>query len=100
MAWYNGEGQNLHTVKRAAILHSEFVKIHPFIDGNGRITRLILNLELMKSGYVPIAIKNDQRTTYYKALDHGHMTGNHSDFIQLVANALKSMLNFYLDFLK
>lgn len=98
--WYNDRAQSLHPLERASILHSDFVKIHPFIDGNGRTARLLLNLELMKSGYVPVVIENDQRMDYYKALDHAHMTDDCSDFINLVGNTLKKMLNFYLDFLK
>ncbi|MHA0111596.1 Fic family protein, partial [Klebsiella pneumoniae] len=48
LAWYQQAG-TLHAVERAAQLHTSFVKIHPFIDGNGRTGRLLLNLELMKS---------------------------------------------------
>lgn len=98
--WYNNDAQNLHPVKRAAVLHSEFVKIHPFIDGNGRTARLLLNFELMKSGFVPIIIKNDQRPQYMDALVHYSTTGESDRFIELVGKTLKDMLNFYLDFLK
>lgn len=100
MDWYNNQAQDLHPVKRAAILHSEFVKIHPFIDGNGRTGRLLLNFDLMKSGYVPIIIKKDQRPQYMQALDHYSTTGESDSFIKLVGNNLKRMLTFYLDFLK
>ena len=60
MEWYEGDAQELHLMVRAAMLHSIFVKIHPFIDGNGRTARLLLNLELMKSGYVPIVIQKEK----------------------------------------
>lgn len=99
MDWYKGEAKKLHSVKRAAILHSQFVKIHRFIDGNGRTARLLLNLELMKAGYVPVVVKADQRADYYQALDHAHTTGDNSDFIILVGNVLKDTLEFYLEFL-
>ena len=49
MKWYENEAQKLHPVERGAMLHAIFVGIHPFIDGNGRTSRLLLNLELMKT---------------------------------------------------
>lgn len=51
------EWDKYHSIVRAALLHGELVKIHPFIDGNGRTSRLIMNMELMRSGYVPVIIK-------------------------------------------
>ncbi|MBY7142135.1 Fic family protein [Virgibacillus sp. NKC19-3] len=97
--WYRNEAQHFHPVKRATLLHSYFVKIYPFIDGNGRTARLLLNLELMMSGYVPIVIKNDQRADYYQILDKAHTTGDNSDFIMFVGNILQDTLEFYLSFL-
>jgi Fic family protein len=94
--WYLGEGQTLHAVERAAILHSEFVKIHPFVDGNGRTARLLLNFELMKHGYVPIVIKKEQRLEYYNALDFSHVKGEYDLFIQLVAGILEETFEFYI----
>lgn len=99
MTWYNGEARNIHPVKRAALLHTFFVKIHPFIDGNGRTARLLLNLELMKSGYLPIVIKTEQRLDYYKTLDQSHTKDDHNNFISLVAENVKKTFNFYIDFL-
>lgn len=100
MEWYAGEGQTLHVVERAAILHSEFVKIHPFIDGNGRTARLLLNFELMKHGYVPIVIKKEQRLEYYNALDYSHVKGEYDVFIKLVAGILEDTLDFYVQHIK
>lgn len=51
------EWDKYHPIVRAILLHGELVKIHPFIDGNGRTSRLIMNMELMRSGYVPVIIK-------------------------------------------
>lgn len=96
--WYHGEGKQMHAVDRAAILHSLFVKIHPFIDGNGRTARLLLNLELMKSGYVPVVIKKEQRLTYYQALDKSHVENDYTDFIQMISQLEKEALEFYLQF--
>ena len=56
-------------VEKLADLHIEFENIHPFIDGNGRTGRLIINLELMKLGYPPIDIKFTDRMRYYDAFD-------------------------------
>lgn len=64
LAEYNGEMQALHPVERAALFHLRFESIHPFIDGNGRTGRLLLNLELMQNGYLPIDIKYQDRTKY------------------------------------
>ncbi len=96
ITWYDGEGGTLHPVERAALLSSKFVNIHPFIDGNGRTSRLLLNLELMKYGYPPIVIRKESRFQYYEALDKAAMTGDHSDFIALVATELNHELDTYL----
>ncbi|MDF2636883.1 MAG: ibpA, partial [Pelosinus sp.] len=87
-------------VERAAILHSEFVKIHPFVDGNGRTARLLLNFELLKHGYVPIVIKKEQRLEYYNALDHSHVKEGYDVFIRLVAGILEDTLDFYIRYIK
>lgn len=94
--WYNTEAQNLHPVERSAMVHVIFVGIHPFIDGNGRTSRLLLNLELMKNGYPPIVIKNSNRLEYYSALDKAHTTGDNSNFISLVAKEVEGMLDRYI----
>ena len=85
MAEYQNEWKKLHPVVRATLLHGEFVKIHPFIDGNGRTSRLLLNFELMKNGYPPIIIKNEERARYYDVLDLAHTTMNYKPFIKLVS---------------
>ncbi len=97
--WYHENETVLHPVMRASILHSEFVKIHPFVDGNGRTARLLMNVDLMKSGYPPIIIRNDQRLKYYEALDTSHTSGVYDDFIQLVSGLLVDTLQFYVHFL-
>ena len=90
------EWDKYHPIVRAALLHGELVKIHPFIDGNGRTSRLIMNMELMRSGYVPVIIKKDNRLKYYEALDKAHTTGDYTDFVKLVTEAENEMLDRYL----
>ena len=95
---YNNWNKN-HPIIRAALLHGELVKIHPFIDGNGRTARLIMNMDLMKNGYVPVIIKKEDRLKYYEALDKAHTTKDYTDFIKLVADEENEMLDKYLQVL-
>ena len=86
--WYNTEADLMHPIERAAKVHADFVGIHPFIDGNGRTSRLIMNLELMKAGYPPCVITVENRLAYYKALDQWMAFGKTEAFNQLVADAV------------
>lgn len=96
VAKYNEKWQKLHPIDRAALLHGEFVKIHPFVDGNGRTARLLLNFELMKCGYPPAIIKAEMRPEYYDALDLAHTTGDYGRFVQLVAGCVETSLDLWL----
>ncbi len=88
-----------HPIIQAALLHGELVKIHPFVDGNGRTSRLLMNLVLMNNGYNPVIIKKESRLKYYEALDKAHITGNYTDFVKLVTKLEIEMLNKYLELL-
>ena len=83
--WYNTEAHKLHPIERAAKVHADFVSIHPFVDGNGRTSRLLMNLELMKAGYPPSVITVENRLAYYEALDQWMAYGNSEPFNNLVA---------------
>lgn len=96
MQWYKEEAQLLHPVERGAMLHALFVGIHPFIDGNGRTSRLLFNLELMKSGYPPVIIRVENRLAYYSALDQAHTTQECQAFIQLMVKEVEASLDLYL----
>lgn len=86
---------NLHPVEQAARIHSEFVKIHPFIDGNGRTSRLLMNLILMKHGYPAAVLPVSKRLDYYNALDKAHVDGDYDDFISLIGDIVKESFNPY-----
>lgn len=97
---YDEWKERYHPIIVAALLHAEFVKIHPFIDGNGRTARLLMNFEAMKNGYPPIIIKTEQRHSYYDALDKGAITGDYTDFVKMVAKQAEEMLDLYLKLIK
>ncbi len=85
----------LHPVERAARVHVDFVGIHPFVDGNGRTSRLLMNLELMKSGYPPVVIAVEQRLAYYQALDVAHVERDYQPFIALIKNVVEKSFKPY-----
>lgn len=89
-----------HIVSRLARLHLEFETIHPFIDGNGRTGRLIVNLELMKAGFPPIDIKFTDRKAYYNAFDSYAGKQSVSAMESLFARYLNERLDTYLNMLK
>lgn len=92
---YQTDRQALHPVIRAAYVHGEFVKIHPFADGNGRTSRLLMNFELMKNGFPPAVIRYDQRLAYYEALDLAHTTGDYAPFVNLVCVSVEQAFEPY-----
>jgi len=88
--WYQTEGASFHPVERAARVHADCVKIHPFVDGNGRTSRLLMNLELMKSGFPPVVLPVEKRLEYYEALDTAHTKNDYKRFLMLIANIVES----------
>ncbi len=93
--WYKTEAQTLHAIERACRVHVDFVGIHPFSDGNGRTSRLLMNFELMKSGFPPVVLKVEHRLAYYEALDKAHTLAEYDDFMVLVAELVEESFEPY-----
>ena len=85
-----------HPLIRAALLHGEFVFIHPFVDGNGRTARLLMNFEAMKNGYLPIILKASIKSKYYDALDKAMLEHDYTDFIKLIVDEEDKIIDQYL----
>lgn len=86
----------LHDIERVARFHLEFEGIHPFIDGNGRTGRLLMNLELIKCGFPPINVKFTDRKRYYDAFDAYYKDGNANKMIDMIAEYVNERLGEYL----
>ncbi|MGP8321183.1 MAG: Fic family protein [Methanosarcinaceae archaeon] len=82
-------------IRTTAVFHHRFVEIHPFIDGNGRVARLLTNLYLMANGYPPIVLKAMERKKYYRCLRAADL-GHPAMFIDLIAKAVDESLTLYL----
>ena len=97
--WYETNKKRLHPVILAAELHERLVTIHPFIDGNGRSSRLVMNLILLQHGYVIANIKGDydNRMQYYNALEVAQTKNNKDDFLMFIAQIEKESLERYLN---
>ncbi|MFV0582910.1 MAG: Fic family protein [Parabacteroides gordonii] len=96
------EENKVHPVIIAAYLHDELVRIHPFIDGNGRTCRLLMNLYLLQHGYIIVILKgdNEKKLQYYKALEKSHTEQEPDAFYMLVAEAEKEALLRYIKIVK
>lgn len=97
MAWLREEQvkKELHPLAIAAIFHYRFVDIHPFDDGNGRMSRLLMNLLLMQDGYPPVVIKQEERNLYYNALRQAD-AGDLASFVEFIGENLLHSLEIYL----
>lgn len=94
-AWLKGKSDD-HPVIIAADAHYKLVTIHPFVDGNGRTARLLMNLLLMEAGYPITVIGNDKREEYINSLEKAQTTGDMTDFYGVVVRAVDSSLDVYL----
>ena len=85
-----------HPVRVAADAHFKLVTVHPFVDGNGRTARLLMNLILAINSYPMAIIRNEDRTAYLEAVKRGQMKGDLKPFYALVEEAVERSLDFYL----
>ena len=88
--------KELNPIELAAWTHAEFVRIHPFVDGNGRTGRLIMNYQLLKSGYLPVSIAKENRLDYYNALEQYASGGNLTVFSDFIAELEEMQLDEYI----
>ena len=89
-----------HPVKIGADAHFKLVSIHPFIDGNGRTARLLMNLLLIQQGYPPAVIRKEDRQSYINAIEKGQKTGDLSDYYKIIVEAADRSLDVYLKILE
>ncbi len=94
VAGYGTSG--FHPIEKACRLHTDFVNIHPFVDGNGRTARLLLNLSLIQDGWLPVVIKAVDRASYYDALDVACISDDYSQFVGMVVALQEETLKKHL----
>ena len=87
---------NIHPIDLAAEAHYRLVSIHPFVDGNGRTARLMMNMILLMAGYPPAIIAKRDRLAYITALEKAQMGGPKDDYLKLIAKAINRSLDIYL----
>lgn len=87
---------DLNPIELAAYTHAEFVRIHPFIDGNGRTGRLMMNYQLLSYGFLPVSIAKETRLEYYRSLEAFAVNGDLQPFAALVAALEEEQLDEYL----
>ncbi|MDF1558442.1 MAG: Fic family protein [ANME-2 cluster archaeon] len=80
--WYRKHKNNVHPVELAALVHLKLVTIHPFTDGNGRISRLMMNFVLHRHRFPMLTIPYEQMAGYYKALEKAQITKDEPAFLQ------------------
>ena len=87
---------DLNSIELAAWTHAEFVKIHPFVDGNGRTSRMLMNYQLMAKGFLPVSIAKENRLEYFDALEAYAVGGDLKPFADMVAGLEETRLDEYL----
>ena len=99
-SWYSNNKNKLHPVELAALFHFKFVYIHPFIDGNGRTARLLMNFILMQYAFPPAIVKaeHEARARYYDTLEVASTTGDTKSFLQFITDCVEATLENYLKY--
>jgi len=93
--WAKDNAGHINIIEYVATLHYKFVWIHPFVDGNGRVARLLMNLMLIRAGYPPAIILNSDRKKYYNALSRADR-GDFEAFLKVTGQAVERSLDLYL----
>ena len=93
--WFNANHNKHHPIVVAAFFHSEFENIHPFVDGNGRTGRLLMNFMLKNAGWPPITILFKYRQKYYQSLEKARQQKNLKPLIKIIKNSYKNTLKMY-----
>ena len=91
---------DLNPIELASWTHAEFVKIHPFVDGNGRTSRLIMNYQLMKHGFLPVSVNKEDKLDYFNFLEEYAVNGNLEPFADFVAELEERQLDEYLSIIR
>lgn len=96
--WVGDNKKKMHPVELAGILHHKLVYIHPFFDGNGRTSRLAMNIILMQSGFPLVIVLKNDRKRYYQSLSLADK-GDYVPFVNFIARAVERTLDIYLKIL-
>ena len=88
--------QGLHPVELAAEAHYRLVTIHPFVDGNGRSARLLMNMILLMSGYPAAIIRKRDRLAYIESLEKAQLGGSRNDYFKIIVQAVDRSLDIYV----
>jgi Fic family protein len=91
-----GKASLLNPIELAAWTHAEFVRMHPFVDGNGRTSRLIMNYQLLSEGFLPVSIAKEDRLSYFEALESYVVDGDMISFAHIIAKLADQQLDQYL----
>lgn len=97
--WLQNE-KDLHPAHIAADAHFKLVEIHPFIDGNGRTARLLMNLILIQNGFPPAVILMEERKKYIDSIEKAHLENDFSDFYGIVIESVEKSLDIYAEAIK
>ncbi len=89
LRWYSANKNKLHPIILSSYFHTEFERIHPFVDGNGRVGRLLMNFILHKNDFPMVNIPKTKRFRYYEVLQEAHHKGNLSPFVKYLMSILK-----------
>jgi len=96
ISWLNStDARSLHPIKYAALAHFKLVSIHPFTDGNGRTSRLLMSLILMRAKYPLIIVNKEEKIPYFRALEAAQQ-GDVRPFIRYVTHSVEETLNVFL----